>query len=69
MYAAFLLTNKGKESIYVHVYTCTKFKSGKFICGSDITQVEWSDGTSCCVHRTYGDFFSFHTKVRTVYTL
>jgi hypothetical protein len=26
-------------------------------------QVEWSDGTSCCVRRTYGDFFSFHTKL------
>lgn len=25
--------------------------------------MEWSDGTSCCVRRTYGDFFSFHTKV------
>ena len=26
-------------------------------------QVEWSDGTLYTVRRTYGDFFSFQTKV------
>lgn len=26
-------------------------------------QVEWSDGVSYTVRRTYGDFFSFQTKV------
>ncbi len=28
-----------------------------------MAQVEWSDGVTYTVRRTYGDFFSFQTKV------
>lgn len=67
--------------LYLHKYTCTHlYTHTAYITQCEVHSVykravdkryvymilvEWSDGTQYTVRRTYGDFFSFHTKVCT----